>query len=80
MTATTLEEAVSALPFRPFSLVMPDGAEVPVREARDVTHNPNGRTAIILRSAGSSTLVDLLAVDELRFPPASPGGKPDPVK
>lgn len=74
MAATTLEGAVSAIPFRPFSLVMPDGAEVPVRQADDVTHNPNGRTALIMRDAVSSTLVDLQAVGELRFQPPNPGG------
>ena len=76
MTVSKLEDAIRAVPFRPFSLVMRDGSECPVPRPEHVTHAPNARTMLVSRDAASFSFVDLHQVDELRFQPPPLIGAP----
>jgi hypothetical protein len=67
MTIETLDRAIHATPFRPFSFMMADGRELPVPHRDFIAFNGKGRTAVITDESDGFDVVDLLLVSSLRF-------------
>ena len=67
-----------AVPFRPFIIHMADGRSYPVKHRDFIVQGPPGHRVVFLyREDGSSSLIDLLLVNELEIPatatPPAPG-------
>jgi hypothetical protein len=65
MTIETLDRAYRANPFRPFTLHLADGRQLPVRHPEFVAFNPKGRIAIVIDENDRAEYVDLLLVVSL---------------
>jgi hypothetical protein len=75
MTIEQLRAAYSAEPFRPFTLHLADGRELPVHHREFMASSPSGRTVVIVQPDDSWNVVDLLLVTDLEFNPHSNGGR-----
>ncbi len=67
MTIETLDKAIHAVPFRPFSLRLADGRSLPVPHPDFVAFNPKGRVAVVIDERDGAEYVDLLGVVSLGF-------------
>jgi hypothetical protein len=65
MTVEQLKSAVSASPFRPFTIHMADGRSFHVRHPDFIARSPSGRTLIVYRDDESHSVLDMLLVTEL---------------
>lgn len=65
MAVKQLRSAISATPFRPFTLRMVDGRSFPVRHPDFIERSPLGRTLIVYRDDESHGVFDMLLVTEL---------------
>ena len=66
MTKETMREYVSATPFRPFTVRLPDGraCEVPARDF--VSLSPTGRTLVVYTAGGDGVrLIDVALITEI---------------
>jgi hypothetical protein len=80
MTTGSLQRAINAAPFRPFTIVMADGHEIPVRHPELIAHAPGARVAIVMLSDSQIEWIDLLLAPRLVFdehaqPTGSQGGR-----
>ncbi|HUY34123.1 MAG TPA: hypothetical protein VMV69_15350 [Pirellulales bacterium] len=67
MTIERLREAYQAQPFRPFTIHLADGRQIPVLHRDFVMAVPSGRTVIVCQPDDSLNIIDLLLVTDLEF-------------
>ncbi len=67
MTIERLREAYEAQPFRPFTMHLADGRQIPVLHRDFVMAVPSGRTVIVCQPDDSLNIIDLLLVTDLEF-------------
>ena len=60
-----------AQPFRPFTMHLADGRQLPVVHRDFIMVSPSGRTAIVYQPDDSFNIVDLLLVTDLEVKPES---------
>ena len=65
MTTDQLRQLWRAEPFRPFTIHLADGRNVPVRHAEFLMPSPSGRTVIVYQPNDSFNVIDLLLVTDL---------------
>ena len=65
MTTDQLRQLWRAQPFRPFTIHLADGRNVPVRHAEFLMPSPSGRTIIVYQPDDSFNVIDLLLVTDL---------------
>jgi hypothetical protein len=66
MTTIEFRKMYEAQPFRPFTIGLADGREIPVRHREFVMLSPSGRTAHVYQPDDSFDIIDLLLVTRLR--------------
>jgi len=72
MTVEQLRNVHEAIPFRPFTIHLADGRQLPVRHREFLSHSPSGRTIIVHHEDDAFSIVDLLLVTELEVHNGSP--------
>jgi hypothetical protein len=72
MTIEQIRQVLQATPFRPFTVHLADGREIPVPPRQFVAQSPTGRTKIVYHEDESFSIVDLLLVTELEVHNGSP--------
>jgi hypothetical protein len=65
MTTQQLQQLWKAQPFRPFTIHLADGRNVPVRHAEFLMPSPSGRSIIVYQPDDSFNIIDLLLVTDL---------------
>ena len=65
LTVETLHQAIHAVPFRPFALLLADGRSLPVPHPDFVAFNSTGRVAVVMDELDGAEYVDLLLVVSL---------------
>jgi hypothetical protein len=65
MKTEALSELHQARPFRPFVIHMADGRSFPIPHSEFLAYDPEGSVAIVLRSNGSFSILDLDSITEL---------------
>jgi hypothetical protein len=65
MTTEQLQRAIRKRPFRPFTIRVADGAELPVPHPEFIAHARTGRTAAVTLRDGTIETVDLLLITRL---------------
>lgn len=65
MTIDQIRRLYEAQPFRPFTLHLADGREIPVVHREFMASAPSGRTVIVYQPDDSFNIVDLLLVTDL---------------
>ena len=76
MTVEQLRSVHGATPFRPFTIHLADGRQLPVPHREFLSHSPSGRTIIVYHQDENFSIVDLLLVTELEVhngAPSRPG-------
>ena len=66
MTITEFRNKYNAQPFQPFTLYLADGRKISVGHREFVAISPTERTATIYQLCGSSEVIDLLLVTNLK--------------
>ena len=79
MNPATLSQAIHAVPFRPFELVLADGSRVAVRHPEWIAYT-GGRVAVILEPDDRVHYVEVMLVTKLDLAPPVPAGSiaPEP--
>ena len=72
MTVERFNDALRARPFRPFTLHLADGREIPVSHPEWALASPSGRTTVVMQPDDSLNIIDLLLVTDLEFAPSAP--------
>jgi hypothetical protein len=67
MTFEQLQRAITASPFKPFTLHLADGRALLVPHPEFIAHPPNAGIAIVMREDESYTVVDIMHVTMLDF-------------
>jgi hypothetical protein len=67
MTAEQIKKALEQVPFRPFTVHLPNGRTASVPHRDFVSLHPNGRTVVIHDQQGGSRIFDTMLVTELEF-------------
>jgi hypothetical protein len=75
MTIEQLRAAYQAQPFRPFSIHLADGREVPVLHREFMMTVPSGRTMIVCQPDDTVNIIDLLLITDLEFKPHANGAR-----
>jgi hypothetical protein len=65
MTTERFQQVMSAKPFRPFTIHLADGDEVPVVSPEFVLPSPSGRTIVVFQPDDRMSILDLLLVTKL---------------
>ncbi|MGD0092341.1 MAG: hypothetical protein ABSE73_20690 [Planctomycetota bacterium] len=65
MTSERVRELLRVRPFEPFCVHLADGRSVTVKHPEAMVLSASGRTAVVLREAGATSVIDLLLVTEL---------------
>ena len=78
MTIEQLRTVLRAAPFRPFTIHLADGRQIPVPHPDFVAQSPTGRTVIVYQEDDTFSIVDLLLVTELKVRNGSPSGPRKP--
>lgn len=68
MHPVVVNRAVTARPFRSFTLHLAGGRSFPVPSPECIKMSENGRLAIVYPPSGSSHVVDLFYVTDVEFP------------
>ncbi len=76
MVIDQLRRLYEAQPFRPFTMHLADGRQLPVVHREFIMVSPSGRTAIVYQPDDSFNIVDRLLVTDLEVKPES-GPKPN---
>jgi hypothetical protein len=71
VTIEQLRAAYNALPFKPFTLHLADGRQIPVSSREFIMTVPSGRTVFICQPDDTTNIVDLLLVTDLEFKPGA---------
>jgi hypothetical protein len=72
MTVEQFRNLLTARPFQPFIVHLPDGRAIPVIHHDFAIISPSGRTAIIYQRDDSFNIVDLMLVADLEVQRTSP--------
>jgi hypothetical protein len=75
MTIDRIRELYHAQPFRPFTLHLADGREIPVLHQEFLMAVPSGRTLYVCQPDDTVNIVDLLLVTDLEIKPQSNGAR-----
>jgi hypothetical protein len=67
MTAQQIKEALEQVPFRPFTIHLPNGRTAAVPHRDFISLHPNGRTFVVHLERGGSRILDTMLVTELEF-------------
>lgn len=73
MTIEQLRAAYQAQPFKPFTLHLADGREIPVQHREFMMTVPSGRTIVVAQPDDAVNIIDLLLVTDLEFKPQKNG-------
>ncbi len=73
MTIEQLRTIYNAQPFRPFTIHLADGREVPVHHREFIMAVPSGRTLFVCQPDDTVNIIDLLLVTDLELKPATNG-------
>jgi hypothetical protein len=65
MTIEQIRRLYEAQPFRPFTMHLADGRQLPVVHRELMASSPSGRTVIVYQPDDSFNVVDLLLVTDL---------------
>jgi hypothetical protein len=66
MTIDAIRELHEARPFRPFDIIMGDGAKLHVPHPEFLAHPNRGRTLVLFDRSGTFNVIDLLMVTRLQ--------------
>ena len=66
MTIERFREVLDAKHFRPFTIHLADGREIPVLDRDLITVAPSGRTVVVLQLDDTFSLIDLSSVTDLK--------------
>jgi len=69
-----LREVIRAVPFRPFTLCLANGARVEVQHPEWIFHPEGARTAVVMFPDESVRIIDVALVLELQLGPPVPAG------
>lgn len=69
MTIERFRELLDAEPFRPFTIHLADGREVPVVHREFIARAPTGRTVAVFQPDDTLNIIDLLLVTDLEIKP-----------
>ena len=72
MTIPQLRELYENLPFRPFSLHLPDGRQVDVEHPDYASLSQTGRLLFVTHADDSESIVDVLLVSDITIKPPAP--------
>ena len=75
MTIEQLRTVYNAQPFRPFTIHLADGRDVPVHHREFIMAVPSGRTLFVCQPDDTVNIIDLLLVTDLELKPATNGSK-----
>ena len=75
MTVEQLRAAYNSQPFRPFTMHLADGREVPVVSREFIMTVPSGRTVVVCQPDDTLNIVDLLLVTDLEMKSTSNGSR-----
>ena len=75
MTVEQLQQALNAVPFRPFTIYLADGTTIPVISREFVASSPSGRTIVVFDPQDRMNILDLLLVTNLQIEPSN-GSRP----
>ena len=75
MTIQELRSAYEAAPFRPFTMHLADGRNIPVQHREFMMTVPDGRTIVIAQPDGTLNIIDLLLVTDLELKPLVNGSR-----
>jgi hypothetical protein len=73
MTIEQLRTVYNAQPFRPFTIHLADGRQIPVRHRDFIMAVPSGRTLFVCQPDDTVNIIDVLLVTDLELSPASNG-------
>ena len=80
MTVEQLRTVLRAASFRPFTIYLADGRQIPVRHPDFLAQSPTGRTIIVYQEDDTFSIVDLLLVTELKVHNGSPARSRKPKR
>jgi hypothetical protein len=72
--AENLDELIRAVPFRPFTICLANGARVDIPHPEWIFHPPGTRTAVVMSPDESVRIIDVGLVLELQLGPPLPAG------
>lgn len=75
MTIDKIREMYKAQPFRPFTIHLADGRQIPVLSQEFIMTVPEGRTIVVAQPDGTLNILDLLLVTDLEIKPADNGAR-----
>lgn len=75
MTIEQVRRLYEAQPFRPFTIHLADGRQIPVLHPEFVMSLPSGRTIVVCQPDDSLNIIDLLLVTDLEVRPARNGSQ-----
>jgi hypothetical protein len=67
MTIEQLRNAYQVQPFRPFTIHLADGRQLPVEHREFIMSVPGGRTIVVAQPDETVNIVDLLLITDLEF-------------
>jgi hypothetical protein len=67
MNLEEIRNALRAEPFRPFTLHLADGRQVPVKHSEFALISPSGRTVVVYQPDESSNVIDILLVTDIAY-------------
>lgn len=80
MTAEELRRHITAVPFRPFSLHMADGRQIPVLGRDFILLSPSGRMSYVFQPDDSHDVLDVLMITGVHYDsPAGANGQAQPT-
>ena len=71
MTIEQVRQLYESQPFRPFTMHLADGREIPVLHREFMATAPSGRTIAIYQPDDTCNIIDLLLVTDLEIKPDS---------
>jgi hypothetical protein len=75
MTIERFRELLDAQPFRPFTIHLADGGDVPVVHREFIARAPTGRTVAVFQPDDRLNIIDLLLVTDLEVKPPNGSSK-----
>lgn len=67
MTLEAIRELINAQPFRPFTMHLADGREIPVQHREFIMALPSGRTLVVAQPDDTVNIIDLLLVTDVEL-------------
>ena len=67
MTTEAIKTAVQNRPFRPFTVSLANGLQIPIQSQEQVAVHPDGKTFVVFEPAGGYRIVDIPLVTDLAW-------------